>query len=543
MRSYWAIGTVLLAVTSVLPSMAGGAVWTVRQDGTGDFATIGEAVAAASPSDQINVGPGVYGETVFIAKSLDLVSESGVGSTFLDGGILQEPVMRFEGGGTIAANVEGFTFRNGQYVDNGAAVRLTGGAAVVFRGCVFQANHSNYAGGAVFVRDHPSKASFEGCHFVGNSAFWAGGAAAAALGGHIRAIGCVFMENFCEWQSAGLQCNDGSMEVRKCLFLRNASLDLAGGIYYYRSVGLVENNTFHANRSPGFNGATLVVHQSDFVDINRNIFARELAGWGINLLQCTPAHSCNIYSENLRGPISGGELGPTELEADPIFCSPGSENFFVDHQSPAAPENNPCGVLIGAFDAGCGTVPVFVTGFEAFVQGRSVALAWGLTSSDEIAGFRIYRRDRSAGRTEVLNGGVLLASDSRSFVDAGAGPGAEYEYTLGVVLADGTEVHSQAVAVTTPAAAFELCQNVPNPFNPTTTIPYAVREPGMARLRVFDARGALIETLVDGFKAAGNYTAVWEGKNMDGSPAASGVYFVRLESGGQAATRKMVLLK
>ncbi|MFH1068135.1 MAG: choice-of-anchor D domain-containing protein [Candidatus Glassbacteria bacterium] len=95
--------------------------------------------------------------------------------------------------------------------------------------------------------------------------------------------------------------------------------------------------------------------------------------------------------------------------------------------------------------------------------------------------------------------------------------------------------------------AYSLGQNVPNPFNPTTAISYAV--PDLAAgarvsLRVFDIGGRLVRVLAEGFRAPGEYTVYWDGTNERGTPVASGVYFYRMISGdGQVFTRKMVLLK
>jgi hypothetical protein len=83
----------------------------------------------------------------------------------------------------------------------------------------------------------------------------------------------------------------------------------------------------------------------------------------------------------------------------------------------------------------------------------------------------------------------------------------------------------------------------PNPFNPSTTIRFTVPVPEMASLRIYDVRGRLVRSLVDGPQPAGECSAVWDGVDSAGSPAASGVYFVRLESGGQAQTKKILLLK
>jgi flagellar hook assembly protein FlgD len=52
-----------------------------------------------------------------------------------------------------------------------------------------------------------------------------------------------------------------------------------------------------------------------------------------------------------------------------------------------------------------------------------------------------------------------------------------------------------------------------------------------------------VRTLVNGEKAAGRYTAVWDGHNDAGAPVSSGVYFYRMAAGGFADTRKMLLIK
>jgi hypothetical protein len=92
--------------------------------------------------------------------------------------------------------------------------------------------------------------------------------------------------------------------------------------------------------------------------------------------------------------------------------------------------------------------------------------------------------------------------------------------------------------------AHSLDQNVPNPFNPVTTIGYSIPEEGRVALRVYDVTGRLVRTLVDGHQCAGVSQAIWRGNDNNGAPVASGVYFYRLSTEGEAAqTRKMVLLR
>jgi flagellar hook assembly protein FlgD len=93
---------------------------------------------------------------------------------------------------------------------------------------------------------------------------------------------------------------------------------------------------------------------------------------------------------------------------------------------------------------------------------------------------------------------------------------------------------------------FELSQNHPNPFNPTTTIEYAI--PASAgsvavKVAVYDVAGRLVRTLVDRAESPGLHSVVWDGRDARGAPVGSGVYFYRIDAGGFRADRKMVLLK
>ena len=102
-----------------------------------------------------------------------------------------------------------------------------------------------------------------------------------------------------------------------------------------------------------------------------------------------------------------------------------------------------------------------------------------------------------------------------------------------------TAVESEAPGVSTTL----LEQNVPNPFNPTTRISFTLYRDARTTLRIYDATGRLVRTLVDRDLPSGRHSATWNGLNDRGQSAATGVYFYQLRSGAVLETRNMVLLK
>ncbi len=90
---------------------------------------------------------------------------------------------------------------------------------------------------------------------------------------------------------------------------------------------------------------------------------------------------------------------------------------------------------------------------------------------------------------------------------------------------------------------FSLREAFPNPFNPTTTIAFTLPSVEQTTLAVYDITGRMVRTLVSGQMTAGSHAARWDGRDEQGRPVSSGVYYSRLISGSNAATVKMLLLK
>ncbi|MEW6753912.1 MAG: sugar-binding protein [Candidatus Latescibacterota bacterium] len=88
-----------------------------------------------------------------------------------------------------------------------------------------------------------------------------------------------------------------------------------------------------------------------------------------------------------------------------------------------------------------------------------------------------------------------------------------------------------------------LYPNYPNPFNPQTTLRYALPEDGPVRLAIYDLTGQRIRVLVDAPQTAGVHEAIWDGRDAAAAAVASGVYLLRLDTPLGSQVRKVTLLK
>ena len=116
---------------------------------------------------------------------------------------------------------------------------------------------------------------------------------------------------------------------------------------------------------------------------------------------------------------------------------------------------------------------------------------------------------------------------------------AVYTYTV----TDANGVTASMLLQTLPAA-FSLADNFPNPFNPTTTIQYALPQAADVELTVYNVVGQPVRTLIAEHQSAGRYVVEWDATNDSGHSLSSGMYFYRLQAGGEFfKAKKMLLLR
>ena len=90
--------------------------------------------------------------------------------------------------------------------------------------------------------------------------------------------------------------------------------------------------------------------------------------------------------------------------------------------------------------------------------------------------------------------------------------------------------------------SFGLGQNHPNPFNPSTLIPFRTSHAGHVRLDVFNLLGQRVVTLIDETRPAGRHRVRWDGTDAAGRGVGAGVYLYRLSTGRWQQTRRLVLV-
>jgi len=187
-------------------------------------------------------------------------------------------------------------------------------------------------------------------------------------------------------------------------------------------------------------------------------------------------------------------------------------------------------------------LPVELSSFTASIIGVSVKLNWRTETEVNNYGFEILRHaqyDDEWTKIGFVNGNGNSNSPKNYFYeDKDLIPG-KYFYRLKQIDNDGKFEFSKSIEVDLYSLKkFELSQNYPNPFNPVTTLSWAIPANEFVTLKIYDALGNEVRTLVNEFQEAGSYQ-----RNFDASALSSGIYLFTLKTGTLIETKKMILIK
>ncbi|MEZ4648220.1 MAG: right-handed parallel beta-helix repeat-containing protein [Candidatus Eisenbacteria bacterium] len=349
----------------------------VLPDGGGPYPTIQSAVDAADTGDSVVLGTGTFvgagnRDILVDGKQITLRSESGDPAS---------SVIDCEG--TAMEPHRGLCIRGGEFMARGISIR---------NGDVSGAEPGRSNGGGILIED-VERVTLEVCIVESCTAFDGGGVYVRGLDRSVVILtDCEFRQNVATGIGGGVACVFGSLEISNSLVLGNEGGD-GGGVVISSADGSIDSSVFVRNRSHNYGGAVIVdtgrlsIERSTLVENRADneygaaVFSGALSEIGSEsqlrmqsslvafngdgvAIGCDGQSSaqltcCILYgngSDELDGCVGGVEEGT--IHEDPLPCTSEDEDWSVHANSPCLPDNNGCGVQIGASGAGCPASPV-----------------------------------------------------------------------------------------------------------------------------------------------------------------------------------------
>lgn len=257
--------------------------------------------------------------------------------------------------------------------------------------------------------------------------------------------------------------------------------------------------------------------------------------WGVHNV---PGEWMNRRTRALFAAYPRGMIEDNTITEDPQTVTPGIKDETVANQMalwdetqwgvPGVPANDivHSAYIFGDYDPT--TIPGVVNGVKTENAGANA----GITKFTDL--IENFSQSAHTSTIDDLPIGSLIWDDAHY---AGYSSASDYGKVIARYVALGgsmTGVNAEGVV----ERGFVLLQNYPNPFNPATTIRYSVPVRGRVMLTVFTTLGQQVAVLQDGVEDAGYHEV-----KFDGSRLASGVYFYRIQSGGAAVTKKLMLVR
>jgi hypothetical protein len=193
--------------------------------------------------------------------------------------------------------------------------------------------------------------------------------------------------------------------------------------------------------------------------------------------------------------------------------------------------------------------PVLFSSLGATSQDGHVRIGWIIASRDMDMDFHVLRAEFGTDDFVRVTDDMIRGDAGGleyEFIDRTVTPGETYVYRLEVIYVSGDRDYFDTNPVTVSSGTtgrLTLRHNQPNPFNPRTVIAFELPSAGPVTLRIFDANGRLVRTLVNAQLPPDLHTVEWDGRDDSGESVGSGIYMYQLEFGSKRLSRKMVLLK
>ncbi len=436
----------------------------------------------------------------------------------------------------------------GLYIVGSTNVSIQGGSV---------AHHTvtNSGGGA---RLDASGVAFVGVRFERNTSSWTEGGILAASGSTLTLDECDFL-----WNSAvlypGVHATGPAASVRHNLFLGNSAF-VGGALGLDNLVsGEVTGNTLDRNAATS-SGAGGIVLTSTPIEVTNNIVANT-TGDGISCSGTLPTLlAYNLVWNTSGAAYTGCSPGTGSLAAAPLFADTTAVDYRLAAHSPAIdagrpepgyedPDGSPGDLGLYGSHSFVMQQPSRPQGLTAQMSGGNRVLRWPANPEPDVVQYAVYCDSVLGFKPGTANFVQFVASPDTTLTLGP--PGGLTVYTLAAIDASGyssgfatqAELQPTDVLAAPGAWRFRLHPNVPNPFNPRTTLRFELDRAGPVRLEVFDLSGRSVRVLVHGPRDAGPHGVVWDGRDARGLHVPSGVYLVRLEAAAGETSKKVTLLK
>ncbi len=207
-----------------------------------------------------------------------------------------------------------------------------------------------------------------------------------------------------------------------------------------------------------------------------------------------------------------------------------------------------------------GTLPVVLSSFTVTFNAHNyVQLTWVTQTETGVQGYYIFRGRENDLGTAILVSNMIPATNTSQqqsyvFVDSELYEDGMYYYWLQNADFDGSSAFHGPVAIQYSSGggnngspniplSTQLKAAYPNPFNPSTRIPYDLARNAEVKISIYNSRGQIVRVFPLGSKDAGSYYIEWNGKSDRNEDCATGVYYIRMQAGDKLYNSKAVLIK
>lgn len=317
-----------------------------------DSSTIQGGIDGALNGDTVLVAPNTYYEHInFNGKAILVRSETGASTTTISMVYQNIQLVRFENQEDSTSVLEGFRLENADVGSGHPGAISCIHSSPTIRNCLF-VNNTGTQGGAIGCTDGSAPRILSN-QFIANSAI--GGGAIFLDSSSAEVSDNLFLANSAA-NGGAIFCKDyANASIHYNLFKNNTASTWGGALYCFFDSSTILNNTLDSNSA--VNGSGIFNGSASSVIIENNIISNGSGSGLFSFAADLPVLSHNDVWNNSGGDYSGCSPGPGDISADPLFCDPGSGNYYLHATSPCLGAGQ-AGADIGAFSIGCGRVTV-----------------------------------------------------------------------------------------------------------------------------------------------------------------------------------------